>query len=412
MPAPSIERISRICEMLDHPELTYPSIHITGTNGKTTTAHMASGLACAHGLPTGMFVSPHVVSVTERISVCGRSIANDEFAEEYAHLLPYLDAGADSGQRVTYFEALTALGYLWFADKPVSLAVFEVGMGGTWDATNLIRGDVAMICPIGLDHTAILGTTIAEIAAEKAGVIKKGRTVVVRAQRPDALGVIRSRCDEMGATILLEGDAFVLESRASAVGGQSLSVRGTRGSYGDVFLPVFGEQAARNAAASIAACEELLARPLDDRLIQEALAAVRVPGRMEVAARHPLVLLDGAHNVDAMTALVATLRESFTWERLHAVVGMFGDKDVEAVCAILGPLVDAGYAGMAGSPRAAPAERVAAALTDAGGREVRTFGSIGEAADAAVADAGRDDLILVTGSFYTVADARPMFISG
>src|SRR5439155_16858064 len=150
MPAPSIERISRICEMLDHPELTYPSIHITGTNGKTTTAHMASGLACAHGLPTGMFVSPHVVSVTERISVCGRSIANDEFAEEYAHLLPYLDAGADSGQRVTYFEALTALGYLWFADKPVSLAVFEVGMGGTWDATNLIRGDVAMICPIGL----------------------------------------------------------------------------------------------------------------------------------------------------------------------------------------------------------------------------------------------------------------------
>jgi dihydrofolate synthase/folylpolyglutamate synthase len=312
---------------------------------------------------------------------------------------------------VTYFEALTALGYLWFADKPVSVGVFEVGMGGTWDATNLVRGDVAVICPIGLDHTAILGSTVAEIAAEKAGVVKAGKRVVVRGQRPEALNVIRSRCDEVGAALLLEDDAFALASRTPAVGGQSLSVRGARGSYGDVFLPVFGEQAARNAAASIVACEELLARPLDDRLVREALAAVRVPGRMEVAARHPLVLLDGAHNADAMTALVATLRESFTWQRLHAVVGMFGDKDVEAVCRILAPLVDAGYAGMTGSPRAAPAERVAAALADAGGRDVRRFGSIGKAATAAVADAGEDDLILVTGSFYTVADARPMFVS-
>ena len=285
-------------------------------------------------------------------------------------------------------------------------------MGGTWDATNLIRGDVAVICPIGLDHTAILGSTIVEIATEKAGVIKHGATVVVREQRPEAFEVSRSRSDEVGATLLVEGDAFALESRTPAVGGQSVAVRGTRANYDNAFLPVFGEQAARNGAAAVAACEELLGRALDDRLVRKALAAVRVPGRMEVTARHPLVLLDGAHNQGAMSALVATIRESFAWARLHAVVGMFGDKDVEAVCGILAPLVDAGYAGMTESPRAAPAERVSAALTGAGARDVRTFGSIGEAAQVAVADAGEDDLILVTGSFYTVAEARPLFVSG
>ncbi len=408
MPGPSLERIRKVVNLLDHPELTYPTIHVAGTNGKTTTTRIATSLACAHGFTTGTFTSPHLESITERLSICGRPISEEEFAEAYSHLTPYLEHVDFGSERVTYFEALAALAYLWFADKPVGLAVFEVGMGGSWDATNLVRGDVAVICPVGIDHVQHLGTTIDRIATEKAGIIKEGRVAVVREQRPEAMEVIRARARDVGATLLEEGSDFDLIRRGTALGGQALSVRTPNAEYGDLFVPLFGENAARNAAAAVTALEALLGRALDQEATRAALASSTSPGRVEVVARHPLVVLDGAHNADAANALVSALRESFRWDRLLLVMACFADKDVERLAGIFAPLTDAAYATQMSSPRAAPAERIAKAVREAGVADVRTFGSVRGALDAARAAAADGDLVLVTGSFYTVADARPL----
>ena len=408
MPRASRERIAKLVNLLDHPELTYPTIHVAGTNGKTTSARLATSLACAHGFTAGTFISPHLDSVNERLSICGRAITDDEFAEAYSHLAPFMEHVDFGSDRVTYFEALTALAYLWFADKPVGLAVFEVGMGGTWDATNLVRSDVAMICPIGIDHVQYLGTSVAQIATEKAGIIKEGRTAVVREQRPEAMEVIHTRAREVGATLLEEGRDFELLRRGSALGGQSFAVRTPNAEYEDLFVPLFGEHAARNASAAVTALEALLGRSLDQGATRAALRSTASPGRVEVVSRRPVVIMDGAHNVDAANALVSALRESFRWGRLLLVMACFADKDVEELGRIVGPVADAGYATRMSSPRAAPAERVAAALREGGVDDVRTFDSVRAALEAARADAAEDDLVLVTGSFYTVADARPL----
>lgn len=410
MPEPSLDRIRELAELLDHPELTYPSIHVTGTNGKTTTARLATAIACAHGLTSGTFISPHVISVNERISLCGEPITDEEFAETYEHLLPFLEQVDGISLRVTYFETLTALAYLYFADKPVGLGVFEVGLGGSWDATNLISGEVAVICPIGLDHTKELGSTIGQIATEKAGIIKEGRIAVVREQRPEALEVIERRCNEVGASMSLEGRDFGLESLSQGVGGQSFEVGGIYRTYDDLFMPLFGEHSSRNAAAAIVGCEVLFGRALNVRLVREAIRAARSPGRIEVVARHPVVVLDGAHNPDAASALVRTLPESFSWDTLHLVVGMSRDKEVETVCGLLAPLAGRAYSCSYSSSRSAPADRIARALRDAGVSGVKEFASVVDAVEAARQAAEPDDLVLVTGSFYTVADARPLFV--
>jgi dihydrofolate synthase/folylpolyglutamate synthase len=410
MPERGLDRIRAVAELLDHPELTYPSIQITGTNGKTSTARMITQLACEHGLRAGTFVSPHIADLTERISLCGVPISRSEFAETYEHLLPFLERVDGPSLRVTYFETLSALAYLWFADKPVDLAVFEVGLGGTWDATNLARGDVAVLCPIGIDHVRLLGSTIEEIATEKAGIIKEGCVAVVREQRPEAMAVIERRCKEVAADLVVEGSDFQLASRAQGIGGQSLSIQGRFGSYDDVFFPLIGEPFAHNAAASVAAVESLLGRALDESAVRAAFAAVTSPGRMEVVGRRPLVILDGAHNPDAAEAVAASLREAFAWRRLHLVIGMFQDKDVEAVARPLGLMADRAYACQSTSPRAAPLDRMEAALRAAGLDDVETFRTVGAAVAAAMAAAEPEDLILVTGSFYTVADARPLFV--
>jgi dihydrofolate synthase/folylpolyglutamate synthase len=409
MPEPSLDRIRAVAELLDHPQLTYPSIHITGTNGKTTTSRLITALSCSHGLTTGNFVSPHISTPLERLSVCGQEISEEEFGEEYERLLPYLDNVDRAVGAVTYFETLVALAYLWFADKPVGLGVFEVGMGGAWDATNLIAGDVAVLCPIGLDHVQYLGTTIAQIAAEKAGIIKNGKVAVVREQMPEAMRVIDDRARSVGADLVREDDRFGLEVRDRAAEGQVISARGLYASYPDLVLPVYGEHQARNAAASIAACEALLGRALDERAVRSAFATLTAPARIEVVARHPLVVLDGAHNVDAMEAVVATLREAFRWARLHAVTAIFDDKDVEGVMARVAEIADRAYVSTNASPRSAPPDRVAAALR-AGVADVRVYPSVAAAVEAARAAADPADLILVTGSFYTVGDARPLFL--
>jgi len=324
-------------------------------------------------------------------------------------VLPFLRSVDDAVGPVTYFEALTALAFLWFADKPVGLGVFEVGMGGTWDATNIVRGEVSVLTPIGLDHVRHLGSTVEQIATEKAGIIKPGATVVIRDQRPEAMAVIRRRADERGATVRVEGADFALASRDRAVGGQLVEIRGLHASYPDLFVPQYGESSVRNAAAAVAAVESLLGRALDEGLVRRALAGAASPGRLEVVSRAPLVVVDGAHNPDAAAALAAALPEAFTWSRLYLVAAMFEDKDVERVMGLLAPLADVGYAATTDNPRAATASRVAEAMERAGLAEVEPHASVGEAVRAAMDRAGEDDLILVTGSFYTVGDARPLF---
>ena len=403
MPGPSLDRIREIAGLLDQPQLTYPSIHITGTNGKTTAARVAASVACAHGITVGLYTSPHLLSVTERLSICGQDITEREFAQEWEHLEPFLQLvdGRGFGE-VTYFEAVTALAYLWFADKPVGLGVFEVGLGGTWDATNLVDGEVAVVTPIGMDHVAELGPTLEDIAGEKAGILKPGATAVFREQEPAAAAVLAGRAAEVGSTSLWEGEDWEVEERLLAVGGQAFRLRGLHAAYEDLYLPLFGDYAVHNAAAGIVAVEALTGQPLHDDTLREGLAVVQSPGRLEIAALEPSVILDGAHNPAGAAALADAMRESFRWRRLHLVLAVSANKDLAGICAPLAPLADEAYVARNDSVRSADPDAVAAAL----GRPAARFGSVAEALAAARAAADPADVVLVTGSLFTVADAK------
>ena len=406
MPEPSLDRIRALMELLDQPQLTYPTIHVTGTNGKSTIARAATALACAHGFTTGRYTSPHLLTVRERLAVCADDITEAEFAEEWEHLEPFLQVvdGRGAGE-TTYFEAVTALAFLWFADKPVGLAVVEVGMGGSWDATNVVAGDVAVIGEVGLDHPE-LGSTVAEVATEKAGIVKLGKTAVVRTQpHDDALDVIERRAAEVGAAVLLERRDWEIAARIPAVGGQQFRVEGVFAAYEDLFVPMFGEHVVRNATAAIVAVESALGHALDADATRAALADLRVPGRLEVVGREPLVVLDGAHNPPGAEALARSLGESFVAEHLHVVLAVSSNKDLDGIVAPLAPITDAWYAAQNESVRSFSAKDVAERIAAAGGR-VADLGTVGEMLAAARDAAAPDDLILVTGSLYTVADAR------
>jgi dihydrofolate synthase/folylpolyglutamate synthase len=405
MPEPSLDRIRAIAELLDDPQLTYPTIHVTGTNGKTTIARAAAETACAHGVATGLFTSPHLHTVRERLALCGVEISEEEFAEEWEHLEPYLnvvDARGDTA--ATYFEVVTALAFLWFADKPVGLAVFEVGMGGSWDATNIVTGDVAVIGEVGLDHPE-LGSTVREVATEKSGIVKAGRVAVVREQPSEALDVIEARAKEVDATILLEWRDWEVAARLPAVGGQEFRVEAVHATYDELYVPMFGEHAVRNAAGAIVAVEAVLGHALDPDATRSAIGSLRIPGRLEVMARGPLLLVDGAHNPGGADALARTIAESFTWGRMHVVLAVSSNKDLDGVIAALAPITDVWYAATNDSVRSFPAEHVAERIAASGGR-VADLGTVEEALAAARDAAAPEDLILVTGSLYTVADAR------
>jgi dihydrofolate synthase/folylpolyglutamate synthase len=345
------------------------------------------------------------VTVRERLSVCGDMISEQEFADEWGRLAPYFDL-VDAGREtaITYFEALTTLAYLWFADRPVGLGVFEVGMGGAWDATNLIASDVAVICPVGMDHVAELGPTITDIAREKAGIIKSKRIAIVREQEGDVMAVLQARADEVDAELKLEFRDWEVDDRLQAVGGQSFSVRGLHATYDDLFIPLFGEYAARNAAAGLVAIEALFGKALELDLVREAFVGLRSPGRLEIIERDPLLVLDGAHNPAGAEALSVALREAFLWERLHLVLSTSANKDVGGIVLPLAPLADAVYLTKNNSVRSADPLLLAERFADAGA-SVQITPSVAEAIDAARAAAGPADLILVTGSLYTVADA-------
>ena len=405
---PDLDRIRALTELLDHPERTYPSIHVTGTNGKTTTARLTGRILCAHGLAAGVYTSPHLRSITERLALCDEDVSEQELAETYAHLLPYLrevDARDLGGERVTYFETLTALAFLWFADKPVDAGVFEVGMGGEWDATNVIEARVAVLCSIDLDHPE-LGSTVEAVAREKAGIIKPGAMVVVQDPEGDALPVIEARAAEVGAALLLLDRDFRVDRRP-AVGGQQLDLAGIHGDYEELVLPLHGAHQALNAATAVVAAESFLGTALTEDALREALAGATSPGRLEVVSRHPLVVLDGAHNPDAARALAEALPEAFVWRRLHLVIGVLETKDVAGIVEALASRVTRAHAAPNSNPKTLPAERMAEACQAAGIEDVETHPSVPAALEAARAEAAEDDLILVTGSLYTVADARP-----
>jgi dihydrofolate synthase / folylpolyglutamate synthase len=403
MPEPSLDRIRAVAQLLDDPQQTYPSIHVTGTNGKTTAARVAASVACAHGVTTGSFTSPHLLSVTERLSVCGQDITEAEFAEEWEHLEPFLQLVDERGPlAVTYFEAVTALAYLWFADRPVGLGVFEVGMGGSWDATNLVDGEVAVVTPIGLDHVAELGPTLADIAGEKAGILKAGASAVLREQDPVAADVLARRAVEVGSEPRWEGEDWEVEERLLAVGGQSFRLRGMHDTYEDLFLPLFGAYAVHNAAAGVVAVEALTGQALHPDTLREGLAAVRSPGRLEIVRHDPLLILDGAHNPAGARALAEAMREAFRWERLHLVVAISASKDLAGIAADLRPLADRVFVTRNDSVRSAEPADVAAAF----GGDVQDTPSVSDAIEAARAAAAPRDVILVTGSLFTVADAK------
>jgi dihydrofolate synthase / folylpolyglutamate synthase len=413
---PDLDRITDLLTLLGDPERAYPSIHLTGTNGKTSTARMIDDLLRELGLRTGRYTSPHLESVTERIALDGQPLTDERFAEVYDEVAPYAElVDARHPDSVTFFELLTAMAFAAFADSPVDVAVVEVGLGGTWDATNLIHAPVAVVTTIGLDHVGILGNTVTEIATEKAGLIHAGATVVSAPQSDDADAVLSARAAAVGASIVREGVDFGVQSRTVAIGGQLLTIRGLAGTYEDIFVPLHGEHQASNAACAIAAVESFLGNgreELDPDAVRAAFAAVSSPGRLEVVRRSPTVLLDGAHNAAGAAALAAALGDAFAFDTLVAVVAVLADKDAAGLLAELEPVVNSLVVTTNGSPRAMAADALAAVAVEVFGQDrVEVAVRLDDAIDAAVAAAESEAQIggagvVVTGSIVTVGEAR------
>ncbi len=426
---PDLDRITMLVDLLGWPQRSYPSIHLTGTNGKTSTARMVDGLLQGFGLRPGRYTSPHLDSVTERITVDGVPLSDDRFAEVYDELAPYLamvderSVGSGGGHRVTFFEVLTAMAFAAFADAPVDVAVLEVGLGGAWDATNVVQASTCVVLPVALDHVPLLGTTVAEVATEKAGIIHAGATVVLAQQTPEAAEVLLRRCAQVGATVAREGLEFGVIERRTAVGGQLLDLQGLAGRYDEVFLPLHGAHQAANAAAALAAVEAFLGGgptsagsrgPLDVELVRNGLAHVSSPGRLEVARSSPAVLLDAAHNPAGMAATVAALADGFAFTHLVAVVAVLADKDVRAMLGVLEPAVAAVVVTQTSSPRALSADALLEIAVDVFGEDrVRVEDRLDDALDTAVELAEEEASyggagVLVTGSVVTVAEARTL----
>jgi dihydrofolate synthase/folylpolyglutamate synthase len=419
---PDLDRIVDLLALLGDPHLAYPSIHITGTNGKTSTARMIDQLLRELGMRTGRHTSPHLEHVTERICVDGEPLAPERFADLYDEVAPYAEiVDGRHTDRVTFFELLTAMGFAAFADAPVDIAVVEVGLGGRWDATNVINAPVAVVTPISLDHVGILGSTIEEIASEKAGLIHPGATVV-SAPQPESAGlVLARRAEQVDARVVREGLDFGVRSRVVAVGGQMLELQGLGGSYEEVFLPLYGEHQASNAACALAAVESFFGAqhrgPLDVDAVRAAFAAVRSPGRLEVVRRSPTVLIDGAHNPAGAAALAAALEDAFGFDRMVAVVAMLDDKDAEGLLAELEPVVSEVVITRNGSPRALPAADLAAIAVEVFGEDrVQVTERLDNAIEIAITAAEAEGVlggsgVLITGSIVTVGEARHLLQS-
>ncbi|MDI5973108.1 folylpolyglutamate synthase/dihydrofolate synthase family protein [Streptomyces sp. SL13] len=417
---PSKDRIAALMDILGEPQRAYPAIHITGTNGKTSTARMIETLLRAFELRTGRYTSPHVESVTERISLDGEPISVERFVATHADVKPYADmVDASQPYRLSFFEMLTAMAYAAFADAPVDVAVVEVGLGGEWDATNVIDGQVAVVTPIGLDHTDKLGSTPGEIAVEKSGIIKRGATAVIAQQPADAATTLLKRAVEVDATVAREGMEFGVTHREVAVGGQMLTLRGLGGEYEQVYLPLHGAHQAHNAAVALAAVEAFFGigstqpgRLLDLDTVRGAFAAVTSPGRLEVVRRSPTVVLDAAHNPHGALAAAAAVQEAFGFSHLVGVIGASADKDVRGVLEAFEPIMAEVVVTANTSFRAMDADALAALAVEVFGADrVQVEPRLDDALEAAITLAEEEGEyagagVLVFGSVITVGEAR------
>jgi dihydrofolate synthase/folylpolyglutamate synthase len=414
---PDLDRIRLLTDLMGSPQQAFPSIHLTGTNGKTSTARMIDSLVRAFGLRPGRYTSPHLDSVTERITIDGHPISEERFVEVFDEVLPYVElVDSRSPVPMTFFEVLTGMAFAAFADAPVDLAVLEVGLGGLWDATNVVNAATCVVMPIGLDHVPLLGTTLAEIAVEKAGIIHEGATVVLSGQAPEAAEVLLARCVAVGATVAREGLEFGVLDRQTAVGGQLLRLQGLMGTYDDVFLPLHGAHQAANAAAALAAVEAFLGGQggLDEDTVRLGFEGASSPGRLEVLRTSPTVIVDAAHNPHGMQACVEALGDAFAFNHLVAVVACLSDKDARTMLEILEPAVSSIVVTETGSPRRLPVEQLQALADDIFGEDrVTSHERLDDAIDAAIgqadaeADYGRAG-VLVTGSVVTAGEARTL----
>jgi dihydrofolate synthase/folylpolyglutamate synthase len=438
---PTLDRIADLASLLGDPQRACPVIHVTGTNGKTSTARMIDALLRARGLRTGLFISPHLTDMRERISLDGEPISEQRFVELYEELAPYV-AMVDGRQEVpmSFFEVLTGMAFAAFADAPVDVAVVEVGMGGTWDSTNIADGTVAVITPVSLDHTSYLGSTVEEIAEDKAGIIKPG-AVAVLAQQPVAVAeVLMRRAVEAGATVAREGIEFGVLERDLAVGGQRLELRGLRGDYHEIFLPLFGAHQAGNAATALAAVEAFAGAgdievagshgvpvPLEETWVRDAFASVTSPGRLEVVRRSPVIIVDAAHNPAGMAAAMEAVTEAFTFTRLVGVLAVSADKDVPAILDQLEPVVSDLVITRNSSPRSMELTKLAELAEEIFGHDrVHPAARLDEAIEVAVTladesgagDGSPGDLVpgangvFIAGSVITAGDARALLVGG
>ena len=421
---PTLDRMTALTTLLSDPQRAYPVIHVTGTNGKTSTARMIEALLRARGLRTGLFTSPHLTSVRERIVIDGEPLATEAFLASYDDVAPYV-ALVDEGEplRLSFFEVLTGMAFAAFADAPVDVAVVEVGLGGTWDSTNVADGAVAVVTPVAIDHTRYLGSTLTEIAGQKAGIIKPGAVAVLGQQQVAAAEVLLRRAAEVGATVAREGLEFGVIGRELAVGGQLLALRGLAGEYHDLLLPLFGDYQAGNAACALAAAEAFAspgpqAGPLDERLVRTAFAGMTSPGRLEVLRRSPVVIADAAHNPAGMAASLAAVTEAFSFPHLIAVLAISADKDVPAILDQLEPVADELVVTRSSASRSMDLGKLAdLAVTVFGPDRTRVAARLDDAveiavglADAAAAGQPGRAGVLVTGSVVTAGDARALLL--
>ncbi|MDN4477234.1 folylpolyglutamate synthase/dihydrofolate synthase family protein [Demequina sp. SYSU T00039] len=418
---PTLDRVRDACDLLGSPQHAYKVVHLTGTNGKTSTARMTEALVREHGLRTGLFTSPHLTTVRERIMIDGEPIPREDFVrlwQEIAPILALVDARSAEagGPRMSFFEVLVVLAFAAFADAPVDVAVVEVGMGGVWDATNVADGDVAVVTPVGLDHQEWLGDSLVDIAAEKSGIIKDGAAAVIAAQAESVAPVLAHAVEEHAARGYWEGEALEVVDRQPGVGGQLVTLRTPAAVYAELFVPLYGEYQAHNALLALAATELLLAdggepASLAGETVEAGFASVTSPGRLEAVRTSPLILVDAAHNPHGAEALVGAVEESFAFTTLVGVVGILRDKDAEGVLGALEPALDHVVITASSSPRAIPVDELAAIARDVFGEDrVTEASSLPDAIDAAVQRAERDDDlgagVLVVGSITLVADAR------
>jgi dihydrofolate synthase / folylpolyglutamate synthase len=425
---PTLDRIREVCDLLGEPQRAYPVVHLTGTNGKTSTARMIDALLRGLGLRTGRFTSPHLESMTERITIDGSPLTPERFVEVYIEVIPYAElVDARSPNPLSFFETITAMAFAAFADAPVDAAVFEVGLGGTWDVTNIVHAAVAVVTPVGVDHSRLLGNTPAEVAVEKAGIIKSGSVAVLAQQDVEVAEVLLRRAVEVGATIAREGLEFGVAQRSPGVGGQLVTLSGLGATYDDIFLPLYGAHQAHNAACAVAAVEafaggKALEGGLDPEVVRAAFAEVTSPGRLEIVRRSPTVILDAAHNPHGARAAAQALQEEFAFSPLVGVLGVMADKDVTGVLEAFEPVLSTIICTQNSTARAMPAQ-VLGEVADGifGSDRVEVVARLDDALERGIALAEEgigDDVgfgsggVLVTGSVITAGEARTLLGGG